>query len=245
MPPSQRTSLSVDDIINLLTLCLDATFLTFRGKVYKQVHGTAMGSPVSVVVANLVMEDVEERALESFPSTPRIWKRYVDDTFTALPKTLITPFLVHLNGIEPSIKFTVEEERDRQLAFLDVLLRREDDGTISTSVHCKATHTNQYLSFGSHHPTAHKVAVVRTLMTRAENLSSSGVERTEEEKRVTDALRGNDYPSGFIQKHTITSRRREGVEIERPKTTLTLPYTRGLSEAIRRVLTPLGVKVVF
>ena len=81
-------------------------------------------------------------------------------------------------------------------------------------------------------------------MTRAENLSSSGVEWTEEEKRVTDALRGNDYPSGFIQKHTITSRRREGVEIERPKTTLTLPYIRGLSEAIRRVLTPLGVKLV-
>ena len=53
------------------------------------------------------------------------------------------------------------------------------------------------------------------------------------------------YPSGFTQKHTITSRRREGVKIERPKTTLTLPYIRGLSEAIRRVLTPLGVKVVF
>ena len=39
-------------------------------------------------------------------------------------------------------------------------------------------------------------------MTIAENLSSLGVERTEEENRVTDALRGNDYPSGFIQKHT-------------------------------------------
>ena len=35
------------------------------------------------------------------------------------------------------------------------------------------------------------------------------------------------------------------MKIERPKTTLTLPYIRGLSEAIRRVLTPLGVKVVF
>ena len=58
----------------LLTLCLDATFLSFRGKVYQQVHGTAMGFPVSVVVANLVMEDVEERALDSFHSPPRFWK---------------------------------------------------------------------------------------------------------------------------------------------------------------------------
>ena len=77
------------------------------------------------------------------------------------------------------------------------------------------------------------------------NLSSSGMERTEEEKRVTGALRANNYPSGFIQKHTITSRRREELEIERPQTTLTLPYVRGLSEAIRCVLTPLGVKIVF
>ena len=107
---------------------------------YKQVRGTTMGSPVSMVAANLVMEDVKERALESFPSPPRFWKRYIDDTFTAFPNTIITPFLDHLNGIEPSIKFTVEEERDGQLAFLDVLLRREDDGTISTSVHRKATH---------------------------------------------------------------------------------------------------------
>ena len=50
---------SVNDIIDLLTLCLDTTFLFFTGKVYKQVHGTAIRSPVSVVVANLVMEDVE------------------------------------------------------------------------------------------------------------------------------------------------------------------------------------------
>ena len=50
-----RTDLNIDDIVDLLTMCLDATYLSFRGKVYRQVHGTAMGSPVSVVVANLVM----------------------------------------------------------------------------------------------------------------------------------------------------------------------------------------------
>ena len=66
----ERTNLSVDDIVNLLSLCLEATFLSFRGKVYQQVHGTAMGSPVSMVVANLVMEDVEERALATFHPPP-------------------------------------------------------------------------------------------------------------------------------------------------------------------------------
>ena len=48
------------------TLCLDATLLSFRGKVCKQIQGTAIGSPVSVVV----MEDVEQRALLMFHSPP-------------------------------------------------------------------------------------------------------------------------------------------------------------------------------
>lgn len=57
-----------------------------------------MRSPVSVVIANLVREDVEERALTTFHTPPPFWKRCVDDTFTALPKELVDPFLNHLNG---------------------------------------------------------------------------------------------------------------------------------------------------
>ena len=61
-----RISLSVDDICSLLQLFLEATCPAFEGKVYWQIYGTAMGSPVSVVVTNLVMEDVEQEALSPF-----------------------------------------------------------------------------------------------------------------------------------------------------------------------------------
>ena len=37
----------------------------------------------------------------------------------------------------------------------------------------------------------HKVAVVRTLITRADNLSSAGVKRADEVKQATDALKSN------------------------------------------------------
>ena len=99
----QRTSLSVDEICSLLNLCLEATYLMFDGQVYQQVHGTAMGSPVSVIVANLVMEDIQERALSSFHAPPRFWRRYVDDTCTALPRDLVTSFHEHLNNIDRNI----------------------------------------------------------------------------------------------------------------------------------------------
>ena len=91
-----RASLSLDQIVSLLQLCLNATFVTFRGKFYQQVYGTAMGSPVSVTVANLVMEEVEQRALSFSPRPPSIWKRYVDDVFAVLRLDDIQPFLDHL-----------------------------------------------------------------------------------------------------------------------------------------------------
>ena len=50
----------------------------------EQIFGVAMGSPISVIVANLVMESIENKMLKDFASPPRIWLRYIDDTFVVL-----------------------------------------------------------------------------------------------------------------------------------------------------------------
>ena len=83
-----------------------------------QIQGTAMGSPVSVVVANLVIVDVEQRALSTFHSPLRFWKHYIDDTCMVFPRDLLEPFHKHLNSIKPCIQFTVEESDDSRLPFL-------------------------------------------------------------------------------------------------------------------------------
>ena len=74
------------------------------------------------------------------------WRRYVDDTCTALPSNLVDSFHDHLNSIDPCIQFTIERESDGQLPFLDILLNREEDGSISTSVYRKATHMHRSVS---------------------------------------------------------------------------------------------------
>ena len=50
--------------MDLLNLFLTSTYFQYSGKHYKQLHGTAMGSPVSVVVAEIVMQNIEEKALQ-------------------------------------------------------------------------------------------------------------------------------------------------------------------------------------
>ena len=219
----------MDDICSLLQLCLEATYLAFEGKVYQQIHGTAMGSPVTVVVANLVMEGVEQEALSTFHTPPRFWRRHVNDTCTALPSDLVDSFHNHLNGSDPCIQFTMEKESDGQLPFLCILWNRDKDGSISTSVHHKATHTDQYLCLHSHHPATHKRAVVRTLMCRAEALSSSGVSHPHEEKLVSQALQRNGYPKGFIHKHTCPQPDRRTPRDQVTHGSVTLLYISGLS----------------
>ena len=78
---------------------MPSTYISFRGNIYKQIYGTAMGSPVSVVVANLVMESKE---LATFPQKIRFWKPYFDDVCCLLPEVIVAPFLLHLNEVEPS-----------------------------------------------------------------------------------------------------------------------------------------------
>ena len=62
--------LPTDDIMDLLNLCLTSTaYFQYNGKHYKQLHGTTMGSPVSVVVAQIVMQNIEEQALATHTRT--------------------------------------------------------------------------------------------------------------------------------------------------------------------------------
>ena len=47
-----------------------------------------MGNSVSAVIANLYMESLKEQAISTSSYKPRIWKRYVDVTFTILDRGL-------------------------------------------------------------------------------------------------------------------------------------------------------------
>ena len=69
-----RTNLSVQSILPLLAVCLETTYLSFRGQYYQQKISTAMRSPVLVAIANMVMEEIEECVLSAYGST-RVKKR--------------------------------------------------------------------------------------------------------------------------------------------------------------------------
>ena len=137
--------------MQLMKFILTTTYFIFRGTIYKQKFGAAMGSPVSPLTANIFMEWLEQRAIHTAPldHKPRLWKRYVEDILEIVKKNTAETLTDHLNQVDPtsSIKFTFEEEQDGAIPFLDTLIVRKPDKSIKLLVYRKKTHTDQYLSF--------------------------------------------------------------------------------------------------
>ena len=93
-----------------------------------------MGSPVSALLANMVMEFVEERALSTFALPPKWWFRYVDDSHTCLKRDQVEDFKNHLNSVNNHIQFTFEVEKNTGLAFLNTNTTRTPESKIDVGV---------------------------------------------------------------------------------------------------------------
>ena len=78
-----------------------------------------MGSPVSVVVAEIAMQNIEERALRTYRQTIPLWLRYIDDTFTAVHKiikTKLTNFTTTLTN--RTLTYSLPEKLKKMEIFL-------------------------------------------------------------------------------------------------------------------------------
>ena len=81
-----------------------------------------MGYPISPIVANVYMEDLETNAIHTAEYPPRIWKRYVDDTCVVIDAAKKEGFLEDINDMDPHIQFTTEDAKaDGTISFLDKL----------------------------------------------------------------------------------------------------------------------------
>jgi len=98
------TLLETDDIIELLVFTLSTTYFSFRGQIFRQKFGTAMGSPISPLVANMFMEHSEEKLHATVPKElkPKVWKRYVDDILEVVRKGSVEELTEFVNKLDES-----------------------------------------------------------------------------------------------------------------------------------------------
>ena len=131
------------------------------------------------------------------------------------------------------------------IPFLGVLNSRKEDGKVKVQVYQKATHTDQYRNFSSHHPLNHTMCVIRTLYEQCDNIVTEEVDAAKEIDRVNRALGACSYLSWSVKRvkeHMKQGERKNNRKIDKKyskdnstKTRVILPYIRGVSEALSQV----------
>jgi len=191
-----HTNIPKNEFLMAIKFVLSSTFFTFNNIIYKQTHGTPMGSPLSLIVADIVMQDLETECIKKLDFHLTFYFRYVDDIILVTPNDKIDIILQTFNNYHDRLNFTVEHEKDRSLSFLDLLITILNNIIYIDWFH-KGTFSGRYLSFYSSHPWCHKIGTMYSLIDRAFLLSHPMFHQKNLEL-VIDLLLDNGYPLELI-----------------------------------------------
>nr|CAI5832331.1 unnamed protein product [Callosobruchus analis] len=150
------------------------------------------------VSVSKTLDDFVRDCLSSIPFDIPFVKRYVDDLILALPKDQIQHVLATFNGVNPNVQFTVKEERDNSIPFLDMVVMRDPStNALCTKWYRKSMSSGRYINFHSYHHPRMKRNLVLALKNRV-----LGVSHPRHRKESLDALKAllveNSYPVKYI-----------------------------------------------
>lgn len=241
---SEYTTIPLELFLDAIKICLNSTYFTFDTIFYKQIFGIAMGSPISSVITEIVMEHIQENALKNLDYKPTFYKRYVDDCLLLIPENKINYTLNIFNNLHHRIQFTKESEYNNTINFLDFTLIN-DQNKIITKWYRKNIKTDTYLNFNSFHPFQHKQSVIRSICDRAIIFSNPKF-RKENITLIKEILNKNNYPLNLITnqlKQTTHKLYNQNKNLHTKQNNnkpiyISTPYISNISEKINYILKP-------
>jgi Reverse transcriptase (RNA-dependent DNA polymerase) len=200
-------TLSKESFFNALDFIFQTTYFAYDNNYYKKILGTPMGSTVSPIVAQYVMDDLLDTVIPNLPFNFTFIKKYVDDIICAIPANFTDDILQFFNAYNPHIQFTIELERDRKIPFLDTLLIRRDDKTVILDWHIKPTSSGRFMNFQSFHPYRMKINLILGMKNRVTKISHNTL-LNKNLKMLRTILTENSYPLKLLNKllfNTVTN----------------------------------------
>lgn len=169
---------------------------SFDGIMYVQTDGGRYGQSFGSGACQHFIGHYKQVLFEKI-NMPLVYKRYVDDTFSVFECSGDADnFLAGLNSLHPSLRFTMEMEKEESLPFLDVLVQRRD-GVFDTSIFRKPT--GLYTSWNSFVPKSRKTGLIETLVHHTLMICSPNLLDCELEK-LHSIFVNNGYPSNIIKR---------------------------------------------
>lgn len=123
---------------------------SYKNSLYKQKDSLAMGSPLSPILAKILMTEVLSFIFKDMSYKPKLCALYVDDSLWIVDKHIPNIILSKLNEFHPNIKFTMELESEASISFLDLKVTRSDNHLL-TCWNKKSYASDMLLNYFSNH----------------------------------------------------------------------------------------------
>lgn len=192
----------IEWIMDLLSFVMHHSYLAFKGKVYHQRDGTAMGTTVAPTYANIVVYMLERRMLASFGPELILYRRYLDDVLVYVHPDHLDRVKTCLNGLHPKLVFEFASD-PAEAAFLDLHIfkgtRFAAKGLLDLRVHQKKMNLYLYIPFHSYHTDAAKRSFIQTELMRYIRNTSDQRHYNDLKRIFYTRLRDRGYPDRFLQ----------------------------------------------
>ena len=182
--------------------------MKFNNEYYNQIKGTVMGTIFAPTYATLSMGYFQIKLYSAYTLKygellaeyiKENWNRFLDDCYTVLRSSQISPeeLLLNLNSINPSITFTMEYSQD-QIPFLDILIKRNKNGTWMDLYH-KPTDNQRRLPFTYSQPNHCKRNIPFCLARRICTIAENNTEKLKNLENLKSNLSKYHYPNSLIK----------------------------------------------
>eukprot|EP00111_Clytia_hemisphaerica_P015622 TCONS_00046106-protein len=178
----------------LLTICSQDVLMLTSDGYYRQIDGLAMGSPPAPLLANAWLSQYDDQ----IRGDAKIYNRYMDDILREIKKENIQSKLVEINGIKNELKFTLEEEKECSIPFLDMKITRSNCCLTSTWYN-KPTNTGLMMNYYALSPMRYKRSNVIGLVHRIYRSCSTRENFLTSLQRARVLLIKNQYPKSFFE----------------------------------------------
>jgi hypothetical protein len=183
-------------IIKLLDWVLNNNYVTFNNLTYLQISGTAMGTNVAPVYAQLVMFQVELHHYRNFI----YYLRYIDDVIAiAASRDIAENTINQLQHTWPTIKLN-SIVIGQQSNFLDLNIRITENGMLDFSIYQKPQNNYQYIPASSAHPPAVLKSFVYSELRRYRTTSTTEEHFIKIATLFHIRIANRGYPSSLFEK---------------------------------------------
>ncbi|CAF1092235.1 unnamed protein product [Rotaria sordida] len=194
----QIGGLKIETIIRLSQFVMQNNYFSYDGQYYHQIRGGAMGSPLTLTIANCYMFFYERDIVKQIEDSGGLCLRYIDNIFIAInwPVRHLLKQVESWNHFDENINLS---ENIGSLAdFLDLHMENQD-GHLFTTIYHKPSYEPYYLPFNSIHPLHMKKNIVFTMLLRVIRYCSTFQAYLDEREKLRMALMVKKYPNEFIQ----------------------------------------------